>query len=154
MEAREKLLKITRKCIFEQGQGIDPDPENFGDSSGVALKFLYALLELKAGLMETEFKESFGKFIRCVCRIQGIQIKDDIIIQTWTRTSVKNESEEATIAATSKNIIPDEDIVRNHPWVENFDRSWEQLQRQKELENSEISDMFPKNKEQQEQSEQ
>ena len=154
VEAREKLLKITRKCIFEQGQGIDPDPENFGDSSGVALKFLYSLLELKAGLMETEFKESFGKFIRCVCRIQGIQIKDDVIIQTWTRTSVKNESEEATIAATSKNIIPDEDIVRNHPWVENFDRSWEQLERQKELENSEISDMFPKNKEQQDQSEQ
>lgn len=154
VEAREKLLKITRKCIFEQGQGIDPDPENFGDSSGVALKFLYALLELKAGLMETEFRESFGKFIRCICRLQGISIKDDIIIQTWTRTSVKNESEEATIAATSKNIIPDEDIVRNHPWVENYDRSWEQLQKQKELENSEISDMFPKNKEQQEQSEQ
>lgn len=58
VEAREKLLTITRKCIFEQGMGIDPDPQNFGNSSGVALNFLYSLLELKAGLMETEFRPS------------------------------------------------------------------------------------------------
>ena len=66
VEAREKLLDITRKCIFEQGMGIDPDPQNFGNSSGVALGFLYSLLELKAGLQETEFRPSFGRFIRCV----------------------------------------------------------------------------------------
>ena len=53
VEAREKLLEITRKCIFEQGMGIDPDPQNFGNSSGVALQFLYSLLEQKAGLQET-----------------------------------------------------------------------------------------------------
>ena len=69
VEAREKLLAVTRKCIFEQGQGIDPDPQNFGNSSGVALSFLYSLLELKAGLQETEFRPSFGRFIRCVCRL-------------------------------------------------------------------------------------
>ena len=69
VEAREKLLEITRKCIFEQGMGIDPDPQNFGNSSGVALQFLYSLLEQKAGLQETEFKLAFGSFIRCVCRL-------------------------------------------------------------------------------------
>ncbi|MFR2692021.1 MAG: phage portal protein [Enterocloster bolteae] len=55
------MLATTRKRIFEQGQGIDPDPQNFGNSSGVALGFLYSLLELKAGLMETEFKIGFGR---------------------------------------------------------------------------------------------
>ena len=54
VEARKELLATTRKCIFEQGQGIDPDPQNFGNSSGVALGFLYSLLELKAGLMEDQ----------------------------------------------------------------------------------------------------
>lgn len=39
VEARKELLATTRKCIFEQGQGIDPDPQNFGNSSGVALGF-------------------------------------------------------------------------------------------------------------------
>ena len=56
VEAREKLLEITRKCIFEQGMGIDPDPQNFGNSSGVALQFLYSLLEQKAGFRKSRSK--------------------------------------------------------------------------------------------------
>ena len=146
VEAREKLLMITRKCIFEQGKGIDPDPQNFGNSSGVALGFLYSLLELKAGLMETEFKLGFGRFIRCACRVMGIPIKDDTIIQTWTRTSVKNDLEEAQIASQSKGVIADEDIVRKHPWVEDFERSWEAFREQEEKGREEISDMFPQQK--------
>lgn len=143
VEARKELLQIARKCIFEQGQGIDPDPQNFGNSSGVALSFLYSLLELKGGLQETEFKMSFGRFIRCVCRLLNIKIRDDIITQTWTRTSVKNDAEEATIATQSKGLIADEDIVRKHPWVEDFERSWDLLQKQRQQEDQELSDMFP-----------
>ena len=56
VEAREKMLQMTRKSIFEQGKGIDPDPQNFGNSSGTALKYLYSLLELKAGMAEMEFR--------------------------------------------------------------------------------------------------
>lgn len=93
--------------------------------------------------METEFKIGFGRFIRCACRVMGIPIKDDTIIQTWTRTRVKNDLEEAQIAASSKNVIADEDIVRKHPWVEDFERSWKAFEEQQEANEKEISDMFP-----------
>lgn len=145
VEAREKLLSITRKCIFEQGQGIDPDPENFGNSSGVALNFLYSLLELKAGLQETEFKLGFGRFIRCVCRLMNIQIEDDTIVQTWTRTSVKNDQELSQIAAQSKGSISQETIVEHHPWVEDSAKEMERIKKEEEEQTGEISDMFPKN---------
>lgn len=131
VEAREKLLTITRKCIFEQGMGIDPDPQNFGNSSGVALKFLYSLLELKSGLMETEFKPSFGRFIRCVCRVLGITIKDDVVLQTWIRTMVQNDQEMSQIAQQSTGIISQETIVRNHPWVENVQDELDKLKEEK-----------------------
>lgn len=42
VEAREKFLEMTRKAIFEQGQGVDPDPQKFGNTSGEALKYLYS----------------------------------------------------------------------------------------------------------------
>ncbi len=147
VEAREKLLTITRKCIFEQGQGIDPDPQNFGNSSGVALSFLYSLLELKSGLQETEFRPSFGRFIRCVCRIQNINIKDDTITQTWIRTSVRNDQELATIAATSSGIISNETIYEHHPWVESVEKEKQRLQAEAagELERAdEYKDAFKK----------
>lgn len=146
VEARKELLTVTRKCIFEQGQGIDPDPENFGNSSGVALNFLYSLLELKAGLQETEFKLGFGRFIRCVCRLQNIPITDDTIIQTWTRTSVRNDQELSQIAAQGKGVISDETIVKNHPWVEDPEKEMEQLKQQEESARQEISEMFPQKK--------
>lgn len=138
VEAREKLLTITRKCIFEQGQGIDPDPENFGNSSGVALNFLYSLLELKAGLQETEFRLGFGRFIRCVCRNLNIPIKDDTILQTWTRTSVKNDLELSQIAQQSSGTISDETLVTNHPWVDDPAKELERIKKQ----NEEIIDGF------------
>lgn len=146
VEAREKLLEITRKCIFEQGMGVDPDPQNFGNSSGVALKFLYALLEQKAGLQETKFRLGFGQFIRCVCRLNGISIKDDTIVQTWTRTSVQNDQELSQIATQSKGIVSDETIVAHHPWVDDPEKEMELLQEQEDAGTAEISEMFPKNK--------
>lgn len=146
VEARKELLTTTRKCIFEQGQGIDPDPQNFGNSSGVALGFLYSLLELKAGLMETEFKLSFGRFIRCICKLLNIMISDDTIVQTWTRTSVKNDAEIASICSQSKGVISDETIVAHHPYVEDAEKEMEILKEQKEKDaevQREISEMFP-----------
>ena len=145
VEAREKLLEITRKCIFEQGMGIDPDPQNFGNSSGVALQFLYSLLEQKAGLQETEFRLGFGRFVRCVCRLNGISIKDDTIVQTWTRTSVQNDQELSQIATQSKGIISDETIVAHHPWVDDLEKEMELLQEQEDAGTAEISEMFPPN---------
>lgn len=144
VEAREKLLEITRKCIFEQGMGIDPDPQNFGNSSGVALQFLYSLLEQKAGLQETEFRLGFGQFIRCICRLQEIKIKDGTIVQTWTRTSVKNDQELSQIAFQSKGIISDETIVSHHPWVDDPEKEMDLLKEQEESSAADISDMFPK----------
>ena len=117
------------------------------NSSGVALGFLYSLLELKAGLQETEFKLGFGRFIRCVCKLMNIPIKDDTIIQTWTRTSVKNDLELSQIAAQSHGGISQETIVEHHPWVEDSAKELERIKKEELEQTGEISDMFPKQKE-------
>ena len=96
--------------------------------------------------METEFKLGFGRFVRCVCRLLNIKIKDDTIVQTWTRTSVKNDLELSQIAQQSKGVISDETIVSKHPWVEDPEKEMDILNKQKEVETEaqrEISEMFP-----------
>lgn len=128
VEAREKMLTIARKAIFEQGQGIDPDPQNFGDSSGVALKFLYSLLELKSGLMETEFRLGFSRLVRLICRHRNIPC--DRVSQTWTRTSVTNDFELADIAAKSTGVISQRTILRRHPWVDDPEEEQKQLDKE------------------------
>ena len=117
VEARGKILEICEKQIYKQGQGVDPNPESFGNSSGVALEYLYSLLELKVGLTETEFRIGFGKLIRLLCKANNIKI--NTIIQTWIRNKISNDSETAEIAIKSKGVISDETIIKNHPWVDN-----------------------------------
>lgn len=136
IEAREKLLDITRKAIFEQGQGVDPQPREFGNASGVALKYLYSLLELKSGLMETEFRLGFGELVRAICAFKGIEVKN--IVQTWTRTAITNDSELTTMCKDSTGIISKKTIVKNHPFVENADDEIKQLTKEKEEQQSEM----------------
>lgn len=135
IEARKEFLETTRKAIFEQGQGVDPDPRNFGNSSGVALKYLYSLLELKTGLMETEFRLGFGQLIRAICKYAGIECKR--IIQTWTRTAVTNDAELADICVKSVGLVSNKTILKNSPIVEDADREEEQLKKEKKEEEEE-----------------
>ena len=128
IEARKSVLEATRKAIFEQGQGFDPQPENFGNQSGEALKFMYSLLEMKTGLMETEFKLGFAKLVRAICKHLNIECKK--IIQTWVRTSIKNDTEQAQICRDSVGIVSKKTILKNHPFVEDADAELKQLEKE------------------------
>lgn len=139
IEAREKFLEMTRKAIFEQGQGVDPDPQKFGNTSGEALKYLYSLLELKAGLMETEFKVGFGELVRAICQYLNVECKQ--LTQTWTRTAIRSDSELADICTKSVGIISNKTILKNHPLVENADEEEAQIEKEKQKA-AEEADMY------------
>ena len=128
IEARNSVLEATRKAIFEQGQGFDPQPENFGNQSGEALKFMYALIEMKVGLMETEFRLGFAKLVRAICNLENITC--DVINQTWTRTRIKNDTELANICKDSVGVISKKTILKNHPFVEDVEEELKQLKKE------------------------
>jgi hypothetical protein len=54
---------------------LDPPQQGIDHASGEAIKFLYALLELKAGLMETDFRIGFGELVRAIAKAKGAQVK-------------------------------------------------------------------------------
>ncbi len=139
VEAREKMLNMTRKEIFEQGQGIDPQPENYGNASGEALKFMYSLLELKAGLMETEFRIGFSEFIHAICDYLQIECKK--ITQTWTRNMIRNDAELAGICTQSMGILSQETIVKNHPFIEDPQKEMKKIRQEKEKTQKEMEEL-------------
>lgn len=140
VEAREKMLTMTRKEIFEQGQGVDPQPENYGNASGEALKFMYSLLELKAGLMETEFRIGFGEFIRAICGYLGISCEK--VEQTWTRNRIRNEAELSNICSQSSGIISQETIVKNHPFVTDYEKELKRLEKEEKEEQEKAESQY------------
>ncbi|WP_373599435.1 phage portal protein [Paraclostridium bifermentans] len=131
VEARKVILDILKKQIYESGQGLQQDTESFGNASGVALKFFYRKLELKSGFTETEFKKGFATLIRAILRYLK---KDDKvkITQTYTRNMISNDLENSEIARNSVGIIPEEIIIRNHPWIEDPEEALELLRKEEQ----------------------
>ena len=130
VEARNTVLEMTRKAIFEQGQGFDPQPEKFGNQSGEALKFMYSLLEMKAGLAETEFRPGFSKLVRAICRHKGI--KCSTVNQTWTRTRIRNDAELVQMCRDSEGITSQRTILKNHPFVTDVEEELKQLEKERQ----------------------
>lgn len=139
VEARNSILDILKKQIYESGQALQQDSENFGNASGVALKFFYRKLELKAGLTQIEFEKAFNKLIRAIMKfLKIVDWNTKTITQTWTRNMISNDLENAQIAMESKGVISDETIIKNHPWVENLEEEIKKIeieQKENEYEN-------------------
>ncbi len=145
VEARNSILEIIKKQIYESGQALQQDTESFGNASGVALKFFYRKLELKAGLTQIEFEKGFNGLIRAIMKFLGItDWKTKPITQTWTRNMISNDLENAQIANESKanETISDETILKNHPWVENAEDERKKLDKQKKEKEKRQQELF------------
>lgn len=130
VEARKVILEILKKEIYEFGQGLQQDVESVGNASGVALKFFYRKLELKSGLLETEFRTSINNLVKVILNYLNIEDYTNIN-QTYTRNMINNDLENAQIAQMSVGMISNKTIVKNHPWVEDLEQEMELIEEEK-----------------------
>lgn len=137
IEAKKELLDRLEENIFLFGQGVNMKTDRFGNSpSGVALKFLYSLLDLKASVMERKFRKSVKRLLWFATEyINMIDKKkyDNTTVQvTFRKTMITNDKENVEIAKESKGIISDETIIANHPWVENVTEELDKIKKQED----------------------
>lgn len=91
---------------------------------------MYSLLEMKTGLMETEFRLGFSRLVRAICKHGGIACST--ITQVWYRNSIKNDVELAQICRDSEGIISRMTILKNHPFVEDAEAELKQLEKEEQ----------------------
>lgn len=137
VEAKREMLNRLEENIFLFGQGVNVKTDKFGDNaSGVALKFLYASLDLKASTMERKFRRSVKRLLwfatEYINIVEKKKYKSTDVQVTFKKTMIANDKENVEIANASKGIISDETIIANHPWVENVSLEMERLEQGKE----------------------
>lgn len=135
IEAKKEHLDRLEENIFLFGQGVNLKTDVFGNApSGVSLKFMYTLLDLKASVMERKFRKSIKRLLWFATEYINIIDKknyDSATIQvTFRKTMITNDRENVEIAKNSKGIISDETIVANHPWVEDVAEELNRLEKQ------------------------
>jgi len=130
-EARKEHLNNLKELIFMFGQGVDFSTDRFGNSpSGIALRFLFAALDLKCDVLERKLKTSLREFFWFVCKYLGKYDYKDIKI-TFKRNTMVNESEIIDNCVKSQGIVSQKTIVEKHPWIEDPELELEALKEEK-----------------------
>jgi SPP1 family phage portal protein len=135
-QAVESHTTSLRKDIYEFGRGVDTTSEKVGNSSGVALKFLYADLDLDCNMLEANLQQSMEQtlwFIDQYLLIVGqgdfTQIPVEFI---FNRDILISETEVIENCKNSEGVISKKTIMANHPFVRDLEQELEQIEEEKE----------------------
>jgi len=121
--AIDSSLDRLEENIFLFGQGVNVKTDKFGSApSGIALKFLYTLLDLKSNIMARRFSVAIKTLCWFAARyleIKGVGTFDPHGVKiTYNKSLLINDLELSQIAESSMGVISQETIVAHHPWVE------------------------------------
>ena len=132
----DKHLERLRQDIYEFGQGVNTADKDIRDTSGVALRFIYADLDMDCVDWGGEVKWSLMKLIwfiqQDIMSKTGddyTKVKYDIVFNTDV---IINESETILNCMNSVGHVSSRTIAANHPWTLDADKEVEAIKNETE----------------------
>lgn len=144
---QENLLERLQKLIFEISMVANISDENFGDSSGISLRYKLQSMDNLAKSKERKFQSGMSRRYRLISNYPTSKIGENewVNIQyKFTRNVPANLAEEADIAQTLSGIVSEETQVSVLSIVQN---AKEEVQRKNE--EMETTDTFTRTAEEQ-----
>lgn len=124
-------LERLRQDIYEFGQGVNTSDKDIRDTSGVALRFIYADLDMDCIDWGQEVQWSLMKLFwfiqQDIMAKKGIDYSKVSYNIVFNTDIIINETETITNCFTSKGIISDKTIAANHPWVLDAEKEMEDM---------------------------
>lgn len=140
-EGRLAWMQMLRRDIYHLGMGIDVDAETFGSApSGVALKFRYAQLDLKANKMIPKLKRAIKELLWFVTddynRRYGTDYDADLISVVITKSLITNDYETVQMINLSQGIVSENTLLAHHPFVDDVNEEKATLEEERKKENT------------------
>ena len=138
MQSLNSYLDRLKDDIFQFGQAVDVNADKFGNSpSGIALKFLFSLLDMKANVMERKFTRALKEFMWFVTEYASMTGVGDYdpnqITFTFNKSMLMNDAEQVQILMNSPELSI-KTKLENHPMVSDPDN--EMKRREEDMQNS------------------
>lgn len=142
----EPHLTRLRKDIYEFGFGVDTQSKETGNSSGVALKFLYADLDMDAADLGNELStslQSLIEFINIDLLNRGVGDFTNEKVEIIFNTDITiNETETIDNLTKSGSILSKETILENHPYVSDAQYEMGRIDKEEEAERKKYEDQY------------
>lgn len=138
-------LDNVRRNIYHFGNGVDYSVQNFGNATGVGLKFLYGKLDAAAMDMADEFQAAFEQLVWFIDQDILLKTGQDFTGQkvdiVFNVDQIINESETISNVVNSMGVISKKTAIENHPWVTDAE---EELRALAEDESAEVDALIAK----------
>jgi len=133
--AHDGHMERLEDNIFVFGMGVNPKTKDMTISpSGIALKFMYAGLDIKSNILITEMSYALAELAWFVSEFSRIKTGSVFDISNFepifNKSVIFNETEIIDSAQKSKGIISDETILEHHPWVSDVQKELQRLEEQ------------------------
>jgi SPP1 family phage portal protein len=116
VEARQVLMDILRDVIFLLGRGVDPSKLAEGTNiTNTVIKSRYIQLNFKGADCIKRVIEFYDKFIEFMNMVTPYTFNNDL---EFNISMLINESDVIENCLKSQNMVSQETILKNHPWVE------------------------------------
>lgn len=133
----DKHIQRLREDIYEFGQGVDAANKDIRDTSGVALRFIYADLDMDCVDWGGEVKWSLMKLIwfmqQDLIAKEGTDFTEVLYDIVFNTDVIINESETILNCMNSVGRVSDKTIAANHPWTLDADKELEAIKKDMEL---------------------
>ena len=133
---QDKHLERLRQDIYEFGQGVNTVDKDIRDTSGVALRFIYADLDMDCVDWGGEVIWSLTKLLwfiqQDIAHKTGedyTDVKYNIVFNTDV---IINETETVQNCMNSAGLVSGRTIAANHPWTLDADKEMEELKKETE----------------------
>ncbi|PNZ29898.1 phage portal protein [Staphylococcus rostri] len=139
VQSSKEYLDMLHNYVIEFGQGVDFQQDKFGNSpSGIALKFMYSNLDLKANKLKNKTLTALQELLQYIIDFYKLNIKVQDVEITFNFNVMVNELEQSQIAVQSQ-FLSKETLVTNHPWVDDPVAELERI----EQDNIEFNNQLP-----------
>ncbi len=136
MGGRVDWLKLLRDAIHEFGMAVDIKSDAFGNApSGVALKFQYTLLDLKANRLISHMKMAlethFWFITQDINKTSNTQYDPSAIDITFNKSLIANDVEVVDMIMASTDLVPERILMAAHPLVDDVDKAMAEMEKQR-----------------------
>lgn len=147
-DAREKFLQICEKNIYIFGQGFNPNDSEFSsNSSGVALKYKYSLLDLKSNKLINKLKSALKEFMYFVTLYvndrDNTNFNYEEVKFNITKSMIVNETEQISNISLSKGVVPDEMLLAQHPLNTDMKEAMRMREEEMQMEKTNLDNIQP-----------
>lgn len=115
------IADMLKKAIVENARGFDPRDERFNSNPNqMNILSMYSDIDLDANGMENEFQASFEEvfyFIKKYLKESGEGNFEADIQAVFNKDQLINESEVIDNCLKSRELLSEESVISQHPWV-------------------------------------